>query len=94
MKFLIEQLKTNHLNMMRRLGYHPHRHNQSFARRLSSNEFPRFHVYLKDSKAGLEFSLHLDQKGACYEGQTAHSGDYDTEVLEQEKRRIISLLNT
>ena len=94
MKFVLENIKVNHLNLMRRLGYHPHKRNQSFARRLASGEFPRFHIYLKDKTEGLEFSLHLDQKGVCYEGQTAHSGDYDTEVLEQEKRRIISLLNT
>ncbi|MBT6690770.1 hypothetical protein HOB10_00345 [Candidatus Parcubacteria bacterium] len=94
MKFVLENIKVNHLNLMRRLGYHPHKRNQSFARRLSSNEFPRFHVYLKEKPSGLEFSLHLDQKGACYEGHTAHSGDYDTEVLDQEKQRIISLINT
>ncbi|MBT4849842.1 hypothetical protein HON36_03245 [Candidatus Parcubacteria bacterium] len=79
---------------MRRLGYHPHRNKDSYAKRLSNGEFPRFHVYLNQRDEGLQVSIHLDQKAACYESHTAHSGDYDGELLEQEKQRIISLLNT
>lgn len=77
--------------MMRSLGYSP-RPNGSYARRLSTQNFPRFHVYLKEVQGQYEFSLHLDQKGACYENQTAHSGDYDGEILNNEKNRILSLL--
>lgn len=77
---------------MKKLGYSPHPKNESFVRRLKSNNFPRFHVYIDDKKENYEFSLHLDQKGVCYERQTAHSGDYDSKVLDAEKERIINIL--
>ena len=92
MKFILNQNTENHLQLMRRLGYHPHSRGQSFARRLGRSEFPRFHAYLKSLPAGLEISLHLDQKGACYEQQTAHSGDYDGDLLVTEKQRLLNLL--
>ncbi len=93
MKFVVQNNKQNHIILMRSLGYHPVKRGQSFARRLRTSEFPRLHVYLKDIKDGLQFSIHLDQKAACYNDQTAHSGDYDGELLEQEKQRILSLIN-
>lgn len=92
MNFLITNNKYNILTLGRKIGYHPDRHNKSFSRRLDRNEFPRFHIYHKELLEGLELSLHLDQKGACHQGQTAHSGDYQGEVLEAEKARIINLL--
>ena len=93
MKFFLET-KENTLNTMRHLGYHPHPKNESFIRRLGSNQFPRFHIYLKEVGSGLEVALHLDQKGVCYHGQTAHSGDYENnQALDQEKERIINFLN-
>lgn len=89
MKFILENNKYNILDLFRRLGYHPHKNRQSFSRRLSSNEFPRFHVYYKEATGGLELSMHIDQKAACYGGQSAHSGEYDGQLLEEEKQRII-----
>lgn len=77
---------------MKRFGYSPHPKNESFVRRLSHDKFPRFHAYIQDRNDQHEISLHLDQKGACYEGHTAHSGDYDGEILEVEKARITNLL--
>ncbi|PIR06317.1 MAG: hypothetical protein COV55_04270 [Candidatus Komeilibacteria bacterium CG11_big_fil_rev_8_21_14_0_20_36_20] len=91
MKFLVKDSKYNPVALMRFLGYHQER-NGSFARRLSSARFPRLHVYLNEKNKVLEISLHLDQKGACYGGQTAHSGDYEGNILEQEKKRINKLL--
>ncbi|MFA6466431.1 MAG: hypothetical protein WCV71_01060 [Patescibacteria group bacterium] len=92
MKFLINNNKYNILALTRQIGYHPHKNKQSFSRRLDSGEFPRLHVYIKELDDAWEFSLHLDQKGACYDGQTAHNGDYDGEILEAEKNRISNLL--
>ena len=57
-------------------------------KRIQNREFPRFHIYLKTKKDSLEFSIHLDQKSTCYEGHTAHSGDYNGSLLEEEKNRI------
>ena len=36
--------------------------------------------------------LHLDQKQASYKGHTAHSGDYDGEVVEREAEVIKSVM--
>tara|TARA_Y100000310_G_C19964685_1_gene482742 strand:+ start:78 stop:362 length:285 start_codon:yes stop_codon:yes gene_type:complete len=87
MKFIIKN-KFNILNLMRRLGYHPIKNGESYSKRIQNREFPRFHVYLKTKKDSLEFSIHLDQKSTCYEGHTAHSGDYNGSLLEEEKNRI------
>lgn len=93
MKFVVVKTKENNMTMMRRLGYHPHRRDASFVRRLTLGAFPRLHIYLQDRSDSWEFSLHLDQKGASYPGTRAHSGDYDGEVLLAEKERIINFLN-
>ena len=63
----------------------------SYARRLGGNLFPRFHVYIQPAKKaedGFELTLHLDQKAACYGGASAHSGEYDSELVAQEGERI------
>ena len=94
MKFVLPIKNQNALTIMRHLGYHPHPKNKSFIRRIGANLFPRFHVYINDNPSGLEIKMHLDQKGVCYTGQTAHSGDYeDNQALDQEKERIINFLN-
>lgn len=91
MTFEVEESKYNILSLTRRLGYHPER-NKSYSRRLGQDDFPRFHIYINKIKKGFKFSLHLDQKETCYQNQTAHSGDYDGQVLEDEKTRILNLL--
>lgn len=92
MKFSVVSKNILPLQFMRQLGYHPHKENGSFEHRLSRNKFPRFHVYLKSLEDKWEISLHLDQKSACHEGQSAHSGEYDGELLQEEKERIIKAL--
>jgi len=79
----------------------------NFVRPLSSTGYPRFHIYLKinparnasPSDAGgpkrknIAFNLHLDQKRPIYKGTTAHSGEYEGELIEQEIARIKKSLN-
>ncbi len=60
----------------------------SFARRLSPNLYPRFHAYVQESEQGIVVNLHLDQKQPSYGEHTAHSGEYDGEVVEEEGGRI------
>ena len=62
----------------------------SYTRRLSRLFYPRFHVFIKDEGESVIFNLHLDQKRPIYEGVTAHSGEYDGEVVEREAERILS----
>jgi len=37
---------------------------------------------------GRTINLHLDQKAPCYQGSSAHAGEYEGEILEKEKERI------
>ncbi len=61
----------------------------SFAKRIHRDFYPRFHVYIKTEGEFVIFDLHLDQKRPIYEGVTAHSGEYDGEVVEREADRIM-----
>ena len=62
--------------------------------------YPRFHLYLKvDGSTNspqigkdLIFNLHLDQKRPVYKGASAHSGEYEGEIIEKEAERIRTLL--
>ena len=84
----------NPIDVIRRAGYglvrDPRNPEQSFSRRLGNGIYPRFHVYLN---AGNIINLHLDQKQASYQGYSAHSGEYDGEVVENEAARIESVIN-
>ncbi len=53
-----------------------------------ARDYPRFHLYVKESPEIITFNLHLDQKKPVYEGATAHSGDYESEVVRDEAQRI------
>lgn len=86
----------NAYNLMRQAGYHPHETERekdgesSFARRLSSADYPRFHAYVSrgTSEQEVVINLHLDQKKPIYKGVSAHSGEYDGELVEKEAERI------
>lgn len=86
---------------LRRAGYVfiPEREDgqRSFARRLTRDFYPRFHIYFleKVDDKGEEwvmFNLHLDQKRPGYVGQNRHNAEYESEVVEQEITRLKSLL--
>lgn len=62
----------------------------SYAKRIHRDFYPRFHVYIQTEEEAIVFNLHLDQKRPIYEGVTAHSGEYDGEVVEREGARIKS----
>jgi hypothetical protein len=77
--------------LVRRCGYGQIRDfksgETSYVRRLRGDFYPRFHLYI-NSENPLVLNLHLDQKKASYEGSTAHSGDYDSDIVKQEAQRI------
>ncbi len=68
----------------------------AFIRPLTSagSGYPRFHVYVKIDGISREtqINLHLDQKKPIYSGATAHSGEYDGELVEKEVERIKKIL--
>jgi len=62
----------------------------SYVRRLTRLLYPRFHVYIEKQGDFYMLNLHLDQKQPIYKGVTAHSGEYDGKVVEEEGQRILS----
>lgn len=95
MKFELKgPFKENVYNLMRRVGYiflaeDRATGEMNFIRPLVIGGYPRFHIYCKMENEVLIFNLHLDQKKPIYKGAIAHSGDYNGEVVEKEKERII-----
>lgn len=91
MFFSVVNQKENLISFVRRLGYKPLGYtpkNELNCVRSLSSDYPRFHAYIKEEEGKFIFSLHLDQKKPSYEGATAHSGDYDSEIIKEEAERI------
>jgi hypothetical protein len=83
-------------DLIRRCGYGRiesfHTGKTSYKRGMAASGYPRFHAYIEEQPGFFEISLHLDQKKASYEGNHAHSGDYDSEVVADEARRITAMI--
>ena len=103
MKLIVDkkQLGDNPEMWLRRAGYAfiPEREDgeRSFARRLSRDFYPRFHIYFKEGRDAsgrdlVAFNLHLDQKRPGYAGQSRHNSEYDGEVVEREIERLKSFI--
>jgi len=98
MKIPIQNIQQINLrNVMRRAGYHEFydrkTRQSSFSKRLSGDQYPRFHAYLNEQGEQYFLNLHLDQKKASYKGYTAHSGEYDSGLVEREAERLKTFLN-
>lgn len=85
------QYQMNPRQLLRRCGYaefvDPNTRQTSYVRHLGGL-YPRFHAYLNLTDRGFTVNLHLDQKKPSYRGHTAHSGEYDGEVVDREGERI------
>ena len=99
MTFRIYKHKRNMADIARRTGYKPREYTpqgELNCVRPIHGDYPRFHIYMKedhsDGKEVLVFNLHLDQKKPSYEGATAHSGDYESDVVKEEAERIKNIL--
>ena len=81
---------------MRQAGYtylrDRHTGKDSFTRRMGSNFYPRFHVYINEGDERIVINLHLDQKKPSYQGAHAHSAEYEGGVVEREVSRLESLM--
>jgi len=101
MDFIIKNIKKNIVEISRAIGYviidTKENREYNLVRKLSAswriNNYPRFHIYLKQAGDRLIFNLHLDQKQPSYNGAHAHSGEYDGPIIENEADRIKQLLN-
>lgn len=82
----------NPLAILRKAGYQyfvdPVTKKESYILRLTTEYYPRFHLYLEEKDADIVFSLHLDQKKPSYKGSRAHGGEYDGPTVEKEMARI------
>ncbi len=96
MNFSFPYKEYNPEDLIRRCGYGEitsfHTKETSYKRSLGSGHYPRFHVYIKKFEDHFDFSIHIDQKEVSYEGSTAHSGEYEGELVENEARRITSII--
>ena len=96
MKFRLQgPIKENIYGLMRKAGYHfqgkeMEKEELIFTR--PKRGYPRFHLYLKVGGENLIFNLHLDQKRPIYKGTTAHSGEYDGEIVKKEAEGIKEIL--
>jgi len=74
------------------LAYFQNAGEVSVVRQIGRNDYPRFHLYIKENSNSFTFNLHLDQKKPSYEGSRGHSGDYNGSVVEGEAERMKQLL--
>jgi hypothetical protein len=78
--------------LLREAGYRPELNRRtgqtSYIKSASGGAFPRFHVYVDETDLGWIINLHLDQKAPSYGGTSAHGGEYDGDVVEQEIGRL------
>jgi len=94
MTFTIAHTQYNLQDFMRKLGYKPigvSPQGQLNCIRTLGGDYPRFHAYVKEEAQGFVFNLHLDQKKPVYEGVHAHNGEYDGEIITEERLRILEL---
>jgi len=96
MDFMVKNLAKSIVEVSREIGYLiiDNRGNNEYnmVRRLAINNYPRFHIYLKQQGLDFVFSLHLDQKEPSYQGSRTHSGEYFGPVIEAEMDRIKDIL--
>ncbi|HKK54549.1 MAG TPA: hypothetical protein VJ926_03460 [Patescibacteria group bacterium] len=88
MKYRVSVAEIGELNIekfLRTLGwaqiYDSRGDKYSYVKRLSRDFYPRLHLYVKKYPDNYVFDLHLDQKKASYEGHSAHSGEYEGEMV-------------
>lgn len=94
MKLLLPKPEINLRLWMRRAGYAEvpgAKGVTSYTKRAHGSAFPRYHCYIEDLGTEWTINLHLDMKAPTYEGQRAHSGEYDGALVEQEAQRFFRL---
>ncbi|MCK5332392.1 hypothetical protein KAJ41_00840 [Candidatus Parcubacteria bacterium] len=89
-KIYKSDLRESLHNFMRKCGYMPF--HDSYIKNLSVSGYPRFHIYVVESETEFIFNLHIDQKRPSYGKATAHSGEYEGKVVEDEADRIVDFL--
>lgn len=96
MDFVIKNMQENIAAIANRIGYiiiDSREYEQyNMVRKLTYENYPRFHIYAKIRGNHFIVNLHLDQKQPSYKGGHAHSGEYFGPVVETEADRIKDIL--
>ena len=97
MDFKLEDSRISVSEIARRIGYIIIDNNglgeHNLVKKIHFDNFPRFHIYLKQQGEVFLFSLHLDQKKPSYGSSHAHNGEYFGPVVEAEADRIQEVLD-
>ena len=97
MDFTIKNLQKSISEISREISYliiDSNLNQYNMVRKLAGQNYPRFHIYVKQQGQDFIFSLHLDQKAPIYKGTHAHNGEYFGPVVDEEADRIKEILNT
>ena len=84
--------------LIRKIGYFLNDNNSgqlNCVKRLRAGQpWPRYHLYIKEEGGLYQLSLLVDQKAETrhYNPTSAHNGEYDGPLVEQEISRIKSIL--
>jgi len=97
MKFNLNPDPDTLSSFLRQAGYAPEGQDPRtgelrFTRSLTGRRYPRFHLYCHEETNSC--NLHLDQKQPSYQGNSAHSGEYEGTLVELEAERIVSKQKT
>jgi len=81
---------------LNRCGYatfrDPNTGQTSYVRRLGAYFYPRFHCYVQqETPTDAMLSIHLDMKQPTYLPGRAHSGEYESDGVKEEIRRIVQI---
>lgn len=90
-------VKINITVLMNRAGYHHHldrrSRQSSYVRRLGNLLYPRFHLYINQETKQIILKLHLDEKKPSYQGSNRHSGQYDSDLVKEELKRVAIIIS-
>ena len=92
MTFSITKPNETAVTLARKIGYTPSGVNDeneySLVRPVGGGRkgYPRFHIYVKkeEDRGVFNINLHLDQKQPSYGDNTAHSGEYEGDIIDKE----------
>ena len=98
MKFGIKKKVLNEKieNILKKAGYvlinSYYTKKVSFARRLTRDHYPRFHIYIKENNDIIIIDIHLDQKKTSYNNANAHNAEYDSSIIKEEVQRLKKII--
>ena len=95
MQFKFKKLTTNIIDLMQKAGYSyrgVYNGDMNFIKRIGLDEYPHYHIYIKEQENEFIMNMHLDQKKPSYEGAAAHNAEYNGELIEKEMERVKRLI--